>query len=251
MSGNWDTYFCRVDGNPASILVDLALADVAPLAAFPVMGYLSVGLRLPDEHGLPARDEYERLGALEDHLERVLTAGAEAVYAGRSATAGRFDCFFYLRDGEDWGTRAAGAMSCFPEYDWEAGAQNDASWQAYSEFLFPDAYAMHGIQNRRALGDLLEQGDDPEKSRDIEHWAVFAGEAEAGNFARAVREKGFAVLSAPSPAESGGAPEREFFVRFSRPDAPEGIDEISYPLLELALEHGGAYQGWACPVMPK
>ena len=264
MSGNWDTYFCQVDGHPAAILVDLALADVAPLAAFPVMGYLSVSLHSPDEHGLPLQEEYERLGALEDHLESAFTADSAGLYAGRSATAGHFDFFFYLQSGERWGERAARIMALFPEYEWEAGSQSDAQWENYICFLFPDEYAMNGMQNRRALRKLEDQDDDPEKSRDIEHWAVFPHTAAAGEFARAIRDNGFTVLEESAPIAagdvpegasgvagdmSGPSPETGISIHFSRPDAPEDIDAVTYPLVALALTHGGAYQGWACPVV--
>jgi hypothetical protein len=261
MSGNWDTYFCQVDGSPASILVDLDLAEGAPHAAFPYMGYISVTLRGPDEHGLPGQEEYERLGELEDALESALTADARAVYAGRSASAGHFDFFFYLRSGEGWGTRAGEIMAAFPEYAWESGQQDDPEWQGYISFLFPDDYAMNGIQNRRALRELAAQGDDAQKSREIEHWAVFSDPESAATFSQAVREGGFSPLPGLSPlsGDSGedvvfgqlpsGLPEAWVSVRFSRTDAPEDIDAVTYPLVELVQAHGGAYQGWACPVV--
>ncbi|MCL1939857.1 MAG: DUF695 domain-containing protein [Desulfovibrionaceae bacterium] len=258
MSGNWDTYFCQVDGSPASILVDLDLAEGAPHAAFPYMGYISVKVCFPDEHGLPGQEEYERLGELEDALESAITADDQAVYAGRSASSGHFDFFFYLRSGEDWGTRAGEVMATFSEYAWESGRQDDPEWQGYSSFLFPDDYAMNGIQNRRALRELAEQGDDGQKSREIEHWAVFSSPEPAAAFSQAVREGGFSLLPEP-PVDSGeepvfgqlpvGLPEAWVSVRFSRPDTPEDIDAVTYPLVELVQAHGGAYQGWACPVV--
>ena len=39
-----------------------------------------------------------------------------------------------------------------------------------------------------------------------------------------------------------------FQVCVSRMDAPVNIDEISFSLLDLALEHSGEYQGWSCPI---
>ncbi len=252
MSGDWDSYFCHIDGKPASIFVDLSLADAAPLTAFPFMAYLSVTLQQPDEHGLPVQEEYERLCALEERLEGALTANAQAVYAGSATRAGRCDFFFYLRSEEGWGTRAVETLSLFPEYACETGTQCDPAWETYRCFLFPDSYALHGIQNRRALEKLREQGDDLEQSREIEHWALFFEEGAAGAFIQAIRDRDFALLSGPVPApipeDSVIPPETEFSVRFSRPDAPEGIDELICPLIELALAHGGAYQGWACPV---
>ena len=246
MSGNWDTYLCQVDGSPAAILVDLDLAKDAPDAAFPYMGYISVTLRSPDEQGLPKQEEYERLGEVEDALESVLTADAQAVYAGRSALDGHFDFFFYLRRGEHWGSRAGEVMAAFPEYVWESGCQDDPGWQSYTSFLFPDDYAMNGIQNRRALRELAEQGDDMQKSREIEHRAVFSSPESAEAFSLALRESDFTLLP---DQQNSDFPETWISVRFSRIDAPEDIDAVTYPLVELARTHNGAYQGWACPVV--
>ena len=247
MSDNWDSYFCEVDGNPAAILVDLDLAEAAPHAAFPYMGHISVKACFPDRRGLPGQEEYERLGELEDALERALTVDDQAVYVGRSAVDGHCDFFFYLRNGEHLGARAGAVMAAYPEYAWESGWQDDPGWQSYRSFLFPDDYALNGIQNRRALRELAEQGDDAQKSRTIEHWAVFDSPEAAVAFSRAVREEGFR----PLPDERNpDLPEHLIGVCFSRPDAPEDIDAVTYPLVALALAHNGVYHGWACPVAP-
>jgi uncharacterized protein (TIGR01619 family) len=247
MSGNWDTYFCQVDDNPAAILVDLELAKGAPHTAFPYMGYISVPLCSPDEHGLPKQEEYERLGELEDALESALTIDAQALYAGSSTSGGYFDFFFYLRSGEHWKTRAQEPMSAFPEYaSWGSGWQEDSEWRSYWDFLFPDDHAMNGIRNRRALRKLAEQGDNTQKSREIEHWAVFTAPESAATFSQALKESGFSPLPVQ---QNRDAAETSLFVRFSRIDAPEDIDAVTYPLIELAQAHNGLYQGWACPVV--
>lgn len=280
MSGNWDTYLRQIDGRPASILVDLELAKGAPHTAFPYLAHIRVSLHHPDERGLPRQEEYERLGALEDHLDRVLAAGDQAVYVGRSASAGRFDFFFYLRRDENWESRAGNAMASFPEYVWETGLHTDPAWENYIGFLFPDVYAMNDIQNRRALRELEEQGDAPELSREIEHWAVFPDEDQARSFVGVLRDSGFAVLSGtglherdneaarPKAAESGAPlathdsgkaaepgghamPGNDCFVHFSRPDAPEDINALTSLLVELAGAYGGRYQGWTCAVVAR
>lgn len=50
-------------------------------------------------------------------------------------------------------------------------------------------------------------------------------------------------------SDDPGTAETAFRVQFSRPDAPEDIDDVSFPLADLALTHGGAYLGWATPMM--
>ncbi len=42
MANEWDFYPLRVDGEPASIFLDLALALSAPIASHPAMVYLQM-----------------------------------------------------------------------------------------------------------------------------------------------------------------------------------------------------------------
>ena len=330
MSGNWDTYICQVDDAPASILVDLDLARTVPHEQYPFLGHISIPLQTPDKHGLPRQDEYERLGVLEDGLEIALTRSEQAVYAGRCASGGYFDFFYYLRTPENWERRVRDAMAGLPDYRWAAGTQNDPDWEVYICFLFPDKYAMNGIQNRRALRELEEQGDGLGKSRVIEHWATFPDEPSALAFSTGLEERGFSIRrdllpepeSSPArptaghsgsnshfleadqaqtrvpPAPAGdlqtlaqrnvgdrplgdqtveplpggvshpdplfgarGQPayrpeirptirnNEAILVYFSRPDAPEDIDAVTFSLVELAASHGGVYQGWGSPVV--
>lgn len=262
MTDNWDSYFCHVDGKPASILVNLALAARAPLAACPVLGYVSVALREPDELGFPGDREYAALGELEDRLEEALAVNGQALYAGRCAVDGRFDCFFYLRDAAGWNSRVALAMTSFPEYTFEAGAYDDPEWESYRYFLFPGEYDMLAIQNRRVRQALEERGYDPAVSRMISHWAEFPDAGSADSFSRAAQDLGFSPGSAEfvtGDEEGDGvrafareslsaAPRGMYRLLFSRPDAPSDLDAAVFSLADLAREYGGQYQGWSVPL---
>ena len=284
MTDNWDSYLCEVDGRPASILVDLGAVAHAPAPDFPCLGYVTITLRDPDENGFPRREEFEALSALEDALEASLTANRAAVHIGRCITDGRYELVFYTTGVEDWNSRVAAAMESLPSYEWEAGAHYEPDWDSYLGFLFPGEQDLLIIQNRRLCRQLEEQGDSLDKPRLITHWLDFSG-AEAGRaFCRAALERGFQVeeggMIADDPAQAGfaalsgdgpdglpgdlsdGGPGSArlafnrldarppvFQARISRMDAPEHIDDVSFDLLDLALEHGGEYRGWSCPIV--
>ena len=265
---NWDSYFCRVEGKSASILVDLGRIADAPRSDRPFLGRLRLALRSPDENGFPAQEEYDRLAEIEDSLEEDLRKSLSALYVGRCATGGCFELFFYLPEGANWRSGLEKSLPIFGEYAWEAESYPDPEWETYGQFLFPDAYALLGIQNARIRRQLLEQGDDPGKSRRVEHWAAFPDAGTAKAFALAAAQQGFhleevqeegmgdadpesrsgeAGQSLPPGATPGGAV--LFHACVSRPDAPDEIDEATFSLTDLALEHGGVYQGWACPIV--
>lgn len=277
MTDNWDSYLCEVEGKPASILVDLGAVTQAPMPDFPCLGYVTVPLRNPDENGFPDREEFETLSLVEDALEAGLTAGGTAVHIGRCITGGRYELIFYTVRSGDWHSRVAGIMVDLPPYDWEAGAHYEPDWGTYLGFLFPGGQDMLTIQNRRLLRQLRERGDALEKPRPISHWLDLLDSEDGEAFCRAARERGFQVEEAgmvsgseenavdpdnassdPLPGSGPGLARlafagteegRPFFqVRLSRMDAPEHIDEVSFILLDLVLEHGGEYRGWSCPV---
>ena len=266
MTDNWDSYFCHVEGKPASILVNLGAAAEAPLAAFPVLGYVSVSLLEPDGHGFPDDREYATLGDLEDRLVHAVSGEGQGMYVGRCAVDGRFDCFFYLREASGWGDQVARAMEAFPGYSFEAGAQEDPNWASYRQFLFPAENDLLVIQNRRACRALEDAGNDPGLSRIVAHWARFSSSGAAENFSLAVRGRGFSsgepeyVSGAELDGEGSEDGSSSVFppgfeahpgayrLCFSRPDAPLELDEIVFSLADLAREHGGHYEGWAVPL---
>ena len=255
MTANWDSYLCTIDGRPASILVDLALWDKTPMEGYPLLGHAGFEVAAPDAWGFPGEEEYARLAAGEERLAEALCKDDACVYAGRSMSAGRFDCFFYLsRDtARTWLERVRELAETA-----ETAVSEDPGWDCYRAFLYPDERGLLAISNRRACEALAGQGDDPEQSRAVEHLADFASEADALAFAEAVRGRGFAV-SAPERQDDGqdnredserdNTPYAVFTVRFTRPDRPVEMDAITAPLADLAGEHGGAYRGWSAPVV--
>lgn len=247
MTGNWDSYFCHVDGKPASILLNLDFYRTAPLPEYPVFAYVSFNVHEPDEDGFPQQEEYEAFAALEDTLIAGVR-GRGALYVGRCATDGHFDMFFYLRTQAGWAELLHEQLDGKDEYEWEAGAQEDSDWTSYLDFLFPDPYALRAMQNRRAVEQLLERGDDPSESRMIEHWAGFPTLEAAQQFAENLRSDDFSV-SEPEclPEQDEDAPispAERFMLSFSRPDIPEEMDELTFALADMAEAGGGVYHGW-------
>lgn len=260
MTGAWERYSTSVDERPAVILVDLGLAERAPIPALPALCLLSLTVRESDGNGLPGPEEGTAIGELEDALDAFVADafGKAAAYAGRCATNGRCDLFFYLQRGEGWSAALERFMAgtspggCTEGYEWESGVHDDPDWSVYRDFLFPQEREVLAIQNERARRALAEKGDDLARSRFVDHWAEFVSDEAARAFAQAVRALGFTPAPAePALPDSGEECAACLQVRFSRPDAPNALDPLVVSLADLAREHGGAYKGWACPVADK
>ena len=98
MSNDWDFYSLRVDGEPASIFVDLGISKDAPIRSQATMGYLRVLMLRPREDGLSSRDEFDDLIALEDHVTAKVIENGAAVFVGRNTSSGNRDFYFYVAD---------------------------------------------------------------------------------------------------------------------------------------------------------
>src|SRR5690606_18463753 len=95
MSVDWDFYLCRVDGDPASIFVDLGLARDAPVNDRPHMAYVRVYMQSPRPDGLSSQEEFDALVRLENSLTSALSADNATIYVGRNTSGGCRDFYFY------------------------------------------------------------------------------------------------------------------------------------------------------------
>jgi len=245
---HWEFYLCSLDAAPASVLVDLSAAAVAPVADLPFLGWVRLRLRAPGPEGMSSTQELEQLSQIEDHLMQALPRTGAARYVGRSTAAGCRDFYFYAASAGRWQPRVAAAMAGFDQFEFECGTREDREWRTYFEVLHPDAEDLQRIQNRRVC-DLLEQhGDALTLAREIEHWAYFPDAAARTRFLAAVEALGFRICELwdePEATRCG--------MRFVRLDVPSfsGIDELTLPLYQAALEAGGEYDGWETQVIRK
>ena len=244
MANEWDSYPLRVDDEPASIFLDLALARSAPRTSHPTMAYLRVRMRQPRPDGLSSQEEAQALFALEDALDQAFAEGGHAIYAGRNTSAGNRDFYFYTADGARFESAAERAMQGFPGYEFSIGTQPDPEWRVYFDFLYPTPDDHQRMLNRRVLHQLAQHGDDPEKPRPIDHMAVFGGAAVCAAFIEQVRGQGFAVTAGHPLTRDDGS----FAVEFTRADRPAEIHGITLELVALIHSHQGDYDGWGCPV---
>ena len=240
MSDDWDVYFTHVDDKPASMLLDLGIGKEAPIPGLSIMVYVSIDLQDPDEQGMSKRSEFNRLMELEDALVPALT-GETSIFVGRCSTNGQRDFFFYMDTSEGVEDRITEVMASFDEYAWDIGMCDEPGWDTYLEFLYPDEQGMDTIWNNRVRRQLDEQGDDLSLSRQVDHWLYFKAAEDRAAFVEEVSQEGFSATVLEEKKEDGS-----FGILVQRNDAPDEIDDVTWPLRELAAAHGGYYDGWGC-----
>ena len=242
MAEDWNFYLCRVDDQPASIFLDLALIDEAPVPAFVQLGYVHVFMRQPRPDGLSSSEEFETLAQIDDALAEA-TAPLAGRYVGRLTTDGTRTFYFYGADASAFEAAIAPAMRRFPGYEFETGQRDDPAWSIYRDFLYPGPADRQRIANQNVVNVLLDRGDKPQLPRPIEHWAYFPDAARAAAFVDWLQAHDF-TITVSEPVERAS-----HVVRFMRVDQPSAIDEVVLPVHARAEELGGEYDGWECQVI--
>ncbi|MEZ6194796.1 MAG: DUF695 domain-containing protein [Planctomycetota bacterium] len=247
MSEQWDFYFCNVDDKPASISLDLGVAEIAPVSDLPHMVYVRVYMRSPRPDGLSSSDEAAALFAIEDALGAAITKGGGAARGvGRCTSDGCRDLYFYAADGDACRTALEEAMSRLPDYGFEAGTRPDPEWSSYFDFLYPSERDRQRMADRRLLEVLASHGDRTDVVREVVHWIHLGSSEDREALAREVAPLGYRELRRQESSES----DLPFtLVLANMIDMhPTSVDDTTLELLRLASERRGRYDGWETQV---
>ncbi|MCW3846776.1 DUF695 domain-containing protein [Sphingomonas sp. LB-2] len=241
MAGKWDFYFCLIEDQPASIYLDLALIERAPIRSLSAFAYIRLYMNQPRPDGLSSSQEFETLSAIDDALVANVTSTCGGHYAGRTTSDGARTYYFYPAKIPMFEGSVVQAMRAYSGYEFEVGHRDDPEWLVYRDFLYPSAADRQRMLNRDVLEALRDHGDRSDLPREIDHWIFMPDRGRAMRFAQWAEAQGF-VVSECEPHED------QYKVRLIRIDAPTDIDEVTLPLHERAVELGGNYDGWECPV---
>lgn len=242
---DWDFYITFRDDKLASVMVNLALEDVAPIEDLPECVTIRVPLRLPNEQGLSTAEERPQMDEIEDALRDALRTDDGRLFAGRRIVDGQFELVFFAAEESETDGVVARVMSRFPGYDAETSAAADPEWDVYRRDLFPNQVELRQILNQRRLRELEARGDDPARERPVRHTLGFPNALARADFAAAIEGRGFEVTDVD--ADDDAVP---FELRLVRRDAIDhgSINEVTIELLLLAEQYEGEYLGWAADV---
>lgn len=148
MTENWDSYICRVNGELASIFLNLALRANAPIADKEWLLWVWVHLQNPRPDGLSDTGELETLIDLDERLSQRLLECCGAVLAGTITTQGRREFYFYGRSPGGFDSAVLSAVGEFHGYRFETGTQADPQWNQYLTVLYPSATDLQRMKVR-------------------------------------------------------------------------------------------------------
>lgn len=229
-------YYTLVDEDDVSsrIEVDLSLIEKAPDVQRPWLLWLFV--KEPD-------GENESFVAFRDELAEVLEDQMEAVYAGTITKDGWSELYFYGETPKKFENLTSDVMAQHAGYPYERGSSKDTKWEMYLERLYPEPFALIGIQNRDTIAALVAAGDDLNIAREVEHYLFFQTPTALERFATSMISYGY------STKEYIGCTEDEYAygvtLSKSQEVTPVHIEECTSLLFELVLQEHGRYEGWS------
>lgn len=237
----WASHQRTSPAGPVAIAVDLSLERRAPLASRPRLVRVRCALRAVRPDGQPEPAEAEALTRVEDMLAAAL-APAGAVYAGRITLAGYREHLFYLPDAVGVRAELDAVRAALASHDLEEQGEDDPTWQAYRQELFPTPRAHRWLLDRREVEGLARRGDRGDRPRPVDHQASFPTAEAREAFAAEARALGFEPVARRDDGPAPGG----FGVDLRRADAVtlREIHAVAWGLAEIAARHGGSYDGW-------
>gem|GEM_PF-245619 len=189
---NWNFYMCTIDEKAASIRLNFALTEIAPVEDYTHRLTIFIKMNNPTEDGLSSNEEYPILCDIEDEVvDRLETL--EDIFAGTVKTQGRLELYLFTKNPEKSEELCKEALAKFPDYLWKTYIDEDKEWDFYYNFLYPDVYSYQTIMNRSVIENLLENEDKLEKEREIDHWLYFKIEENANLAIKKFEELGYEI----------------------------------------------------------
>lgn len=248
---NWAVYIGSVAQKPAAFRVDLGLEQKAPMTDYPHRISITTYLKNPTEDGFPQGNEYEEIYQIEDKISQALEEKG-AILCGVVTREGEVCWYYYTQDKSSAEQVLSDIKTSDFGYNLETKISDDANWEAYFQYLFPNIYEMQGIQNDRVRQQCKEAGDQLSSEREIQHWLYFSTETNMRNALAKIEEFGFKILEAGEIDLENEEPQSEpvgFKILASKISSPQDIDDDTWNLIDIALDHNGEYDGWETQII--
>jgi hypothetical protein len=148
MKHDWNSYICNVNGSVASIFLNLALHDEAPIPDNRWLLWVWLYLRHPRLDGLSDGVELDRLVEIESKLSELMLLNCNAILSGSITNLGRREFYYYGQLREPFESSVQSALAEFDEYKFETGVQEDPQWKQYLTVLYPSDTELRRIRIR-------------------------------------------------------------------------------------------------------
>ena len=106
---------------------------------------------------------------------------------------------------------------------------------------------IQAMMNKNFIENLLNQGDNLEKERKVNHYLYFSSKENANLAITKLEELGYKILSSKKLDDEKNYP---YQLNISRMDNAvySHVNQIVWELIEIAESLNGYYDGWGCNI---
>jgi hypothetical protein len=220
--------------------VSSGAVEHAAASSHPMRLLVQVPLQQPDANGLRRREELEPMTNLEDRLTEHLERELDAWFVARVLFGGStFLVYYHPRE-------PCGSVNFedgWAPYRLLPQTIEDPEWTYLLDVLAPNAFEQEMSRNRQLQQALRERGDRLDRTRIVDHVALFDEPSAALAATPGLRAAGYTV---DDPRETA----QGVVLEFHRSDAIDGFrpDQFLSEILALIEPYAGSYDGWGAPI---
>ncbi len=244
MEEDWDLYLTYLDDEKALIMIDLAVARVAPVLSYHYLFGVQFAILHPTEDGFYTDAEQERIFAIEDRIADVYRDEAHAKHVASVTMSGARMLYFYAESDEFLAGLVGKIASEFPDYEFNYLLEQDAPWNFYFNVLYPSPLDLQIMKNRQMLKLMKEHGEDLTQVREVTHWFYFDNGASRKQAEVRLQDGGCEILDDNFFDEQ--IPGYNFGLRvlMRHNMTMETMLEVTYALFDFIEQYDGIYDGW-------
>ena len=244
----WETYMGQYEKGPGSTIVDMSIKDKPPVKEFPFLLVTGISFEKCTADGLPEKEAFPLLYKVSDAVKLCMDNTLVNIFAGTfTYQCERLD-YYYIKDSTGIREKLDKLYAdSFTAAKYYTNLKVDKIWQAYLDFLYPNALSLEFMLNEKLLLKLKEAGDHPDKERPVNHIIYFTTETDEQCFIPYMLKQHFKIVS----KEKTGDTKRPFKLEISRIDKADlsSISAISIDMKRMAMKCNGEYDGWETAVI--
>jgi len=189
---------------------------------------------------------YEEFLDIKESLILAFAYDEKALYAGSRFIEGWNELYFYANDSKELNSMV-NAIFKGSDLVYESNVVKDAKWDFYFSELYPSELEYHHIVSAKIISQLMDEGDDLESSREVEHYVSFQTPTQKDRFVKKLNIDGFIYKDdvATDDFEHGVALVKNQSV--TEDEMKKTINEL---FLQIKKEHG-FYEGWSTVLVQK
>ena len=190
---------------------------------------------------------HEEIDAVEEFLELkeelIDTLSQDAVYIGMRIQDGWCEFYFYSKESKGVEQKVA-AIFGQSGYVYETSITKDNKWKFYYKNLFPTDLEMFLIYSKKIVLQMIGEGDDLSKAREVEHYVSFDTASQKERFLKEVESIGFRFKDDVDNKELAHA------VAIAKEHAldQDSLEKNIDALLKSIKKNHGRYELWSAPL---